>query len=1099
MTRTNHIQVAMAALLISLFWRIQPGNAQTQTGEQPLLPGTVIEREIVKDKSHRYSIYLSARQSLRVAATQKYGQQYQTDLILTALNPNGTALTEVNLYSRDEGAETMTIVAETDGVYVVVLSLSDKGSSPGAYQLQTTQPRPATAEDEERMKAQNAFQTANKLRQTPNRENKLKAIELAENALRSWQTLGEALWEGESLNLIGMTLRDLSRQNEAIAYFTRAVPLIEKSGARFARAAAAHNICQAYYDLALYADCLTCKQSALKQFRELEETGYAQAVQDSLGPVYAMLGERDLALKYFNMALAYVRSKGLTRSEARTLSNFGVFHIMMNEYQQALDYYEQSLAVHRKSDFPHEAAGVNFNLGALYYRLNDDAKAAEYYQESLKLYRQTGNATGICAALNGLALIEAGAGNYPKMLEHLAEGLSLARKSQLIVEEAMALIYHNWAYVPLKEWNKAREALQQGLALCRKTDNRQCEILALGQLGQVMLELKELAEAKTHFDQLRQISHLRHSVSGESIALSGLASIALEENRLSEALQLSGQSLELIESTRGKIFKSDLRASFFAAQQSSYQKQVEILLRLHEQNPSSGYAGQALSVNERARARNLLETLTAGATTLPNIIAPELLAEEKKLRLQLSQYEQARLSALSKKETATQAATLEKEVGRLLSKYETVQVKIRQTNPHYAALAQPQPLTAEQIQKLLDEDTLLLEYALGEKRSVLWAVTSDATVSISLPPAKQIEAAAIKCYDLIKESKQRRWQRDAELSALELSRMILPSVSSLSKQLNLSSKKRLVIVADGVLQFIPFNLLSLPTETAATRSTLLSRFELINLPSASTLAALRNERSEQQKPSKLLAIFSDPVFEPSDPRLKASLATNAPPGTPSKSSLASRQLTRSAEEAGLNTFTRLPFSRREATAILALADNAHSKNNLDAFDFTASRNTALNANLGNYRILHFATHGLLNSRHPELSGIALSLINEMGQPQDGFLRMTDLYNLKLNADLVVLSACRTAMGKDIKGEGLIGLTRGFMYAGAPRIVASLWDVNDAATAELMSRFYRHLLKDKLPAATALRAAQLSMSKEARWAAPYYWAGFVIQGDWQQSK
>ncbi|MGH9800635.1 MAG: tetratricopeptide repeat protein, partial [Blastocatellia bacterium] len=600
----------MAVLLISLFWLGQPGNAQIQTGEQPLVPGAVVEREIAKDQSHRYSIYLTARQSLRIAATQKYGQQYQTNLALTALSPNGQSLTEVNLYSRDEGTEVMTIFAETEGVYIIVLSLYDNSSSLGTYQLQAAQPQPATAEDEQRMKAQNAFQTANKLRQTPNRENKLKAIELAESAQRSWQTLGEALWEGESLHLIGMTLRDLSRQQEAITYFNRAVPLIEKSGARFARTLAAHNICQAYYDLAQYSDCLSCKQSALEKFRELQETGYAQAVQDSLGPVYAMLGERDLALHYFNLALAFVRSKGMTRSEARTLSNFGVFHIMMNEYQQALDYYEQSLIAHRKSDFPHEAAGVNFNLGALYYRLNDDAKAAEYYQESLKLYRQTGNVTGICAALNGLALIEAGARNYPKMLEHLAESLSLARQSQLIVEEAMALIYHNWAYSPLKQWDKAREVLQQGLALCRKTDNRQCEILALGQLGQVMLELKETAEAKTYFDQLRQTSHSRQSVSGESIALSGLASVAMEENQLSQALQLSGQSLELIESTRGKIFKSDLRASFFAAQQSSYQKQIEILLRLHEQEPEAGYAGQALSVSERARARNLLDTLT---------------------------------------------------------------------------------------------------------------------------------------------------------------------------------------------------------------------------------------------------------------------------------------------------------------------------------------------------------------------------------------------------------------------------------------------------------------------------------------------------------
>jgi CHAT domain-containing protein len=169
---------------------------------------------------------------------------------------------------------------------------------------------------------------------------------------------------------------------------------------------------------------------------------------------------------------------------------------------------------------------------------------------------------------------------------------------------------------------------------------------------------------------------------------------------------------------------------------------------------------------------------------------------------------------------------------------------------------------------------------------------------------------------------------------------------------------------------------------------------------------------------------------------------------------------------------------------------------LEAVDFEASKATATGGSLNQYRIVHFATHGLINSRHPELSGIVLSLVDEQGMPQDGFLRLHDVYNLKLSADLVVLSACRTALGKDVKGEGLIGLTRGFMYAGAPRVVASLWDVKDEATAELMKRFYEGMLRRRMTPAAALRTAQLSMAKEKRWEAPYYWAGFVLQGEWR---
>jgi CHAT domain-containing protein len=213
----------------------------------------------------------------------------------------------------------------------------------------------------------------------------------------------------------------------------------------------------------------------------------------------------------------------------------------------------------------------------------------------------------------------------------------------------------------------------------------------------------------------------------------------------------------------------------------------------------------------------------------------------------------------------------------------------------------------------------------------------------------------------------------------------------------------------------------------------------------------------------------------------------------SEVSSARDDLTRAARESGVNAFERLRFTRREAEAILALAKEGP---NMKALDFEASRATATSAELADYRIVHFATHALINSQNPELSGIVLSLVDEQGRQQDGFLRAPDIYNMKLSADLVVLSACRTALGKQIKGEGLVGLVRGFMYSGAPRVVASLWDVKDEATAELMKRFYSAMLVEGRDPSAALRMAQVSMWKEDRWSAPYYWAGFVIEGDWK---
>jgi CHAT domain-containing protein len=190
---------------------------------------------------------------------------------------------------------------------------------------------------------------------------------------------------------------------------------------------------------------------------------------------------------------------------------------------------------------------------------------------------------------------------------------------------------------------------------------------------------------------------------------------------------------------------------------------------------------------------------------------------------------------------------------------------------------------------------------------------------------------------------------------------------------------------------------------------------------------------------------------------------------------------------------RLPFTRREAKAIL---QHVPAQAAFTAFDFDASVATATDPRLAEYRFVHFATHGFLNAEHPELSGLVLSLVDRGGAPQPGFLTAADVFNLELSADLVVLSGCRTALGKDVRGEGLVGLNRGFMYAGARRVLASLWPVDDAVTATLMDRFYANMLgaPHQRPAA-ALRAAQLALMKEPRSQHPYFWAAFQLQGEW----
>jgi CHAT domain-containing protein len=380
-------------------------------------------------------------------------------------------------------------------------------------------------------------------------------------------------------------------------------------------------------------------------------------------------------------------------------------------------------------------------------------------------------------------------------------------------------------------------------------------------------------------------------------------------------------------------------------------------------------------------------------------------------------------------------------------------------------------------------------------------------ISFELPARHQIEETAQQLYLLLangnarKQNESRTEQKlrvarvEAEYSAAatKLSAMLIAPVTSLLMQ------KRLVIVADGLLQYIPFS--ALPDPAAVNGDPfrpLIANHEIISLPSLSTLAMQRKEQHVSQQAKHLVAVFADPVFERDDPRVRqASLARSSQFNTNRNGKRPAGRYRASLEwdsESEPIKFERLPFTLQEAQAIAAVIPNADIK---VAIGFDASLNAILMAQLHQYRVIHFATHAVFNNSHPELSGIVLSLIDKSGRPQNGFLRLNKIYNLDLQADLVVLSACQTALGKAAKGEGLIGLTRGFMYAGAGRVLASLWRINDRSTAELMSYFYEGMFQQHLTPAAALRSAQIKMWQTNAWRSPHHWAAFIMQGEWKQ--
>ncbi|HYE75996.1 MAG TPA: CHAT domain-containing protein, partial [Blastocatellia bacterium] len=582
----------------------------------------------------------------------------------------------------------------------------------------------------------------------------------------------------------------------------------------------------------------------------------------------------------------------------------------------------------------------------------------------------------------------------------------------------------------------------------------------------------------------------------------------LEERtgNLNAAREYGENAINIIESQRESFSNDELRASFAAGSRGFYDFQIGLLMKLHALDRTKGNDAIAFQLSERSRARGLLNVLNEARAEVMQGGDRTLLEREKRLRVQINDKARRLTQALSSKASEKRGEAIEKELNTLLADLQTVRAQIRISSPRYAALTQPQPLAVKELQAKLDDNTVLLEYALMPERSFLWAVSRNAFKSYEVPKHSEIETLSRRAYELFTRSHERAIRGQAQLAAAELSQKILGPVAAELKG------KRLIIVGDGALQYVPFAALPEPANIekgAVDEKTILHpltsnpqpliiNHDLVYLPSASLLSLLGQERGSVKQAEKTIAVLADPVFQLNDQRVTKSLVARNSPQVNTATLMAQTrggfdQLTRSASETGTAGFARLPYTRQEAEAIFSLTS---TRDGLKALDFKANRESATSKELSQYRILHFATHGLINSQHPELSGLVLSLVDEKGEPQDGFLRLHDIYNLNLNADLVVLSACRTALGKEVNGEGLIGLTRGFMYAGAKSVIASLWDVRDEATAELMKRFYHNMLKQgQLPSA-ALRAAQISVLQEPRWSAPYFWAGFTMQGAWK---
>ncbi|HEX2268628.1 MAG TPA: CHAT domain-containing protein, partial [Pyrinomonadaceae bacterium] len=508
-----------------------------------------------------------------------------------------------------------------------------------------------------------------------------------------------------------------------------------------------------------------------------------------------------------------------------------------------------------------------------------------------------------------------------------------------------------------------------------------------------------------HYNQALAIFRNLNDLNSAAVALEGRARVYQQLGNLSESRKDIEESLSLVETVRARSGSQSLRASYLASREKAYEFYVDLLMQLHAKDANAGHDAEALQASERGRARSLLEMLNEAPADIQQGVGADLVQREREIRQSINAKAQRQIQLTAQNGNKQEIDTFAKEIRALEDEYQQVQVAIRKASPAYAALTQPQPLGLKEVQQLLDPDTVLLEYSLGDERSYLFAVTQDSLKTFALPKGDEIRKLAqqvsqsvtarsvVKSLETPAQRQARIARADAEFekAAADLGRMILaPAAPDLGT-------RRVVVIADGALQYVPFAALSL---RAGYRPLILDN-EIVSLPSASALAVQRQTLANRKPAPKALAVIADPVFSTRDSRFKS--------GT-TETTDDTRIIEHGPAGSGTQlTIRRLPFTRQEADRILAVAPRGA---NLRAVDFRANRSIATSGELSNYRYVHFATHGYLDTSRAGLSAIVLSLVDETGKPQDGFLRTHDIYNLNLPAELVVLSACETGLGKD---------------------------------------------------------------------------------------
>ena len=1048
-------------------------------------------------------------------------EQLGLDLKVRMVDPQGAVRVFDSPLFRD-GSEYL-LLDSPGGRFEIALRSEELTQAQGGHQILAT----LVADEASRM-AWQAISDGGERNAEGGEEAWREALAAYERAAESWARLNEPRLEAESLfaaaavdywQLYGWRSAQV-RADQAAAKFSALNRVQLAANARQLGAAA---LVEQALELGSQGEApATPEESQLLFERAIDELESVRQTHEQLGSLYDLglvtnnlgythynMGALDQAVEYYDQAAALLQTAGETAEALKPRLNLAVVQVERGYLADAINALDNILDVLPAEDFddyrswaldalggtqllfgdPERALSVLADalelqqqiddrqgqgrslrrLGQTYFSLGEFELASDYLERALPIAEETDDARNREASLRSLGDLAFAQGAYQAALDHHRNALNFA-VSSIDRQHLQIAIARD-----LRMLGQFEEASRLAASVSAGLDGSSSSLVATAELelGWLQLAQGDLDAASVQFENADQVFASLGMLSEHADARHGLAEVATESGALRRAVEFGAQALAAAERLRLKILVPERRAQLSATRRRYTDAQIERYMTLYR----SGGAGAeddlaaAFATSERARARSTTE-LIANSTTDPLVadVSEALVLEQASLIDGLAEVRHRRDLLLDAGSSVSDPALslVVQDMANLETQLDLIEIQMRRTQRSDAVDVSALDFAAASA--ALGSETVLLQYELGDERSYVFVVHDGDLDVVELPPKAIIESAARDAL------RRLAVYSGAPGSAEPLNGLAALVIEPVVEQI--AGVRSLAVALDGALQYVPFGVLP----DARDGAPLLATRDIVEVPSMSAIVASRARRTHSGE-QKTLAVFADPVFAADDPRMTA-VASQAQTGA------AGLLASRSSVTDGLD---RLIASGYEAEQLGALVNGEQS---LIARGFAASRQTLLNSKLSDYRFVHFATHGLIDSRYPGLSALALSSFDSGGRPQNGFLRLNDIQSLNLNADLVVLSACETALGREIRGEGLMGLTQGFITAGSRAVVASLWQVPDRATAELMTRMYTYLIDHEMPAAAALRQAQLDVAAERRWRDPYFWGGFVLIGDWR---